>query len=110
MGGFPWVAALFRGLLHRLFRNAASRWKSGRTAGTGVTLRHSSGTMEYRFITPNRKGKWYPTLELARRFANSIGAGFSDAAGNFVAYRDTILEQRRAARRQDAATGANNPV
>ncbi len=55
--------------------------------------------MEYRFITPGRKGKWYPTLEMAKRFANRIGAGSLDAAGNFVAYRDTVLEERRAAAR-----------
>ena len=70
-------------------------------------LRHSSGIMEYRFITPNRKGKWYPTLELAKRFANSIGAGFLDAAGNFVAYRDTILEERRAAKWQGRGLSPN---
>ena len=52
--------------------------------------------VEYRFITPHRKGKWYRTLALAQHFANVIGAGFLDQAGNFVPYRGTILELRAA--------------
>jgi len=50
--------------------------------------------LQYRFITRNRKGKWYDRLSLAQQFANSIGAGFLDPAGNFVPYRGTILEMR----------------
>ena len=49
---------------------------------------------QYRFRTPNRRGKWYDSLDQAQRFANAIGAGFLDPAGGFVAYRDTILELR----------------
>jgi hypothetical protein len=47
----------------------------------------------YRFVTPHRKGKWYPDLATAQRFANAIGAGFLAArTGQFVPYRDTKLE------------------
>ena len=47
----------------------------------------------FRFVTPHRFGKWYPTLNLAQRFAVAIGAGFFDErTGQFVAYRDTRLE------------------
>ena len=47
----------------------------------------------FRFITVNRTGKWYDTLEEAQRRACAIGAGFLDAAsGQFVPYRGTILE------------------
>ena len=49
---------------------------------------------EYRFITPQRVGKWYRDLREAQRFANAIGAGFLDAAGRFQAYRGTVLEFR----------------
>jgi len=48
---------------------------------------------KYRFITPHRAGKWYADLNLARRFANAIGAGFLDSrSGEFVAYPGTKLE------------------
>ena len=40
---------------------------------------------QYRFVTPNRRGKWYDNLRDAQSFANAIGAGFLDAAGRFVA-------------------------
>lgn len=50
--------------------------------------------VQYRFLTPNRRGKWYDRLTLAQSFACSIGAGFLDPAGRFVAYRGTVLELR----------------
>jgi hypothetical protein len=54
---------------------------------------------KYRFITPNRAGKWYPDLSLAKRFAHVIGAGFLDnLSGEFVAYPGTKLEVAAAAR------------
>lgn len=47
----------------------------------------------YRFITPNRTGKWYPDLATARQFACEIGAGFLDTrSGRFVAYVGTQLQ------------------
>jgi hypothetical protein len=47
----------------------------------------------YRFITPHRRGKWYPDLTTAQRFAAQIGAGFLEvSSGRFFAYRDTQLE------------------
>lgn len=50
----------------------------------------------FRFVTPNRAGKWYPELRLAREQAVVIGAGFLDRrTGMFVPYRDTRLETRR---------------
>ena len=49
---------------------------------------------QYRFITPNRRGKWYDTIASAQRYAEAIGAGFLDGAGRFVAYRGTIMEMR----------------
>ncbi|ALE16362.1 hypothetical protein AMC99_01065 [Altererythrobacter epoxidivorans] len=48
---------------------------------------------KYRFITKNRVGKWYPTLEEAQAQANAIGAGFYDQySGRFTPYRGTLLE------------------
>lgn len=48
---------------------------------------------QYRFITPNRTGKWYPDLETAKRFACDIGAGFMESrTGKFIAYVGTKLE------------------
>jgi hypothetical protein len=49
---------------------------------------------QYRFRTPHRSGKWYDSLDQAQRFANSIGAGFLDPTGSFIAYRGTVLELR----------------
>lgn len=49
---------------------------------------------QYRYRTPNRSGKWYPSLAQAQRFANAIGAGFLDPTGTFIAYRGTVLELR----------------
>ena len=49
---------------------------------------------KYRFVTPQRSGKWYATIELAQRFAAAIGAGFVDPrTGRFVAYQGTRLER-----------------
>lgn len=51
--------------------------------------------MHFRFVTPNRCGKWYPDLQLAQRQAACIGAGFLESSsGQFVAYRETRLETR----------------
>lgn len=47
----------------------------------------------FRFVTPHRIGKWYADLDLAKRFADAIGAGFLDRrSGRFVAYKGTRLE------------------
>ncbi len=47
----------------------------------------------FRFVTPNRVGKWYAELGLAQRFAAAMGAGFLDnRSGRFVAYPGTRLE------------------
>jgi hypothetical protein len=49
---------------------------------------------KFRYVTPPREGKWYPTVELAQRFAAAIGAGFLDRrSGRFFAYQRTRLEQ-----------------
>jgi hypothetical protein len=57
----------------------------------------------YRFVTPQRTGKWYPDLATAQRFAVKIGAGFLDSrTGRFVPYRDTRLEVTTAAKSQPA--------
>ena len=49
---------------------------------------------KFRFITPHRVGKWYDDLDLAQRFASTIGAGFLDRrSGRFVAYPGTSLER-----------------
>lgn len=48
---------------------------------------------KYRFVTPNRAGKWYSSLDQAQRFAEKIGAGFFERmTRRFVAYKDTRLE------------------
>mgnify|MGYP001446778648 CR=1 FL=1 len=39
---------------------------------------------QYRFVTRSRTGKWYPSLADAQRQANRIGAGFTDALGQFI--------------------------
>mgnify|MGYP001182008829 FL=1 len=47
----------------------------------------------YRFVTPHRRGKWYPDLRTAQRFAGAIGAGFLERrSGRFVLYRGARLE------------------
>ncbi|NVD43728.1 hypothetical protein [Qipengyuania atrilutea] len=50
--------------------------------------------IQYRFITPNRRGKWYRSLEEAQRLAFRIGAGYLDPLGQFIMYRGTVLELR----------------
>jgi hypothetical protein len=51
--------------------------------------------VEYRFVTPNRIGKWYRSLRDAQRFAFRIGAGFlSETTSTFVAYPGVRLEKR----------------
>jgi hypothetical protein len=51
------------------------------------------GLHYYRFVTPHRCGKWYPSLALAQDQAAHIGAGYLDRrTGSFVAYRETRLE------------------
>ena len=48
---------------------------------------------KYRFVTPHRIGKWYPSLEQAQRFADRIGAGFFERlTRRFVPYKETRLE------------------
>jgi hypothetical protein len=48
---------------------------------------------KFRFVTPHRRGKWYPDLKLAQRFANAIGAGFFEPrSGRFYPYAGTRLE------------------
>lgn len=62
----------------------------------------------YRFVTPNRIGKWYPDLDTAKRFASEIGAGFLDSrTGRFVAYVGTRLEIATAAGRKARRRLAN---
>ena len=47
----------------------------------------------FRFVTPHRRGKWYPDLKLAQRFAEAIGAGFLERrSGAFVLYPEARLE------------------
>lgn len=49
----------------------------------------------FRFVTKHRRGKWYPDLKLAQRFAAAIGAGFLDTrTGQFVLYLGTRLETK----------------
>ncbi len=62
------------------------------TGRSAARFRHAMP--EYRYITPRRRGKWYPNLLDAQRQANAIGAGFLDGTGTFVPYRGTILELR----------------
>lgn len=65
--------------------------------GTRARTWHSHHTMtRFRFVTPHRQGKWYPTLALAQRFAAAIGAGFLELrSGQFVAYPGVRLETWR---------------
>ena len=46
----------------------------------------------YRYVTAERKGKWYNRLADAQAHANAVGAGFLAPDGTFIAYRGTILE------------------
>jgi hypothetical protein len=51
--------------------------------------------MQYRFVTPHRRGKWYPTIEIAQENAVKIGAGFFDGRdGKFYQYRESRMEMR----------------
>jgi len=63
-------------------------------SGTALDFRDFSAAMtKYRFVTPTRIGKWYPTLDQAHRFADKIGAGFFHRLSRrFIAYKDTRLE------------------
>jgi hypothetical protein len=67
--------------------------KNSEVVGTHDAKWHSMGMSRYRFITPHRRGKWYPDLKTAQRFAAKIGAGFLERrSGKFFPYRDTTLE------------------
>ena len=49
----------------------------------------------YRYVTPTRSGKWYPSIEAAQKAANKIGAGFWDEmSGAFYCYPQGRLETR----------------
>lgn len=62
------------------------------TGGIG----RSPDTMQYRFVTPHRRGKWYPSIEIAQENAVKIGAGFFDGRnGKFYQYRESRVETRR---------------
>ncbi len=51
----------------------------------------------YRFVTPSRSSKWYPSVEAAQRAASRMGAGFwDDLTRIFYPYRFTRLEMRTA--------------
>lgn len=50
----------------------------------------------FRFVTPHRVGKWYSDLNLAQRFAETIGAGFLERrTGEFIVYPGVRLETWR---------------
>jgi hypothetical protein len=50
---------------------------------------------QYRFVTPDRSGKWYNSIEAAQKAAGKIGAGFRDErSGQFYPYPHTALETR----------------
>lgn len=49
--------------------------------------------MKFRFVTPHRSGKWYPSIEAAQQNAPKIGAGFfDDQQGIFYPYPGSRLE------------------
>lgn len=59
---------------------------------------------QYRYVTPARSGKWYPTMEAAQKAADRLGAGFHDAlAGKFYPYAFAVLERRLAPARAGMA-------
>ena len=62
--------------------------------GTGRASWHCPAVMKrFRFVTPHRVGKWYADLNLAQRFAETIGAGFLERrTGQFVLYPEARLE------------------
>ena len=50
-------------------------------------------TMQYRFVTPHRTGKWYADLRTAQEQAYAIGAGFLEPrTGEFYQYPGTRME------------------
>jgi hypothetical protein len=50
---------------------------------------------QYRFVTPDRSGKWYSSMDAAQQAAGRIGAGFRDErSGKFYPYPHTSLETR----------------
>lgn len=50
---------------------------------------------QFRFCTPHRQGKWYPSLLTAQAQAAAIGAGFLERrTGMFQPYAWTTLEAR----------------
>ena len=81
---------------HGFGTRASSRFSSRKQHSAGNSAREFAfyGHMfRYRFITPHRRGKWYPDLSTAQRFAAQIGAGFMESrTGKFFAYRGTKLE------------------
>lgn len=53
---------------------------------------------QYRYVTPTRSGKWYPSIEAAQKAANKIGAGFWDeVSGAFYCYPQAHLEAKPSA-------------
>ena len=68
--------------------------------------------IRYRFVTPNRAGKWYPDLATAQRHAFEIGAGFlAERSGQFCAYNETRLEVGPpGATDADSVSGSGNPA
>lgn len=55
-------------------------------------------TMQYRFVTPHRTGKWYSDLRTAQEQAYVIGAGFLEPrSGEFYQYPGTRLETQEPA-------------
>lgn len=53
------------------------------------------GMTMYRYVTPTRTGKWYPSIDIAQRAASKIGAGFWDeGTGAFYQYPQAKLESR----------------
>ena len=69
------------------------------TDGTAVpsgSLYTAQAMTRFRFVTPHRRGKWYPDLKLAQRFAEAIGAGFLERrTGQFVLYPEARMEVQR---------------
>jgi hypothetical protein len=61
----------------------------------------------FRFVTPQRTGKWYPDLQTAQRYACEIGAGFLDSrTGQFIAYVGTVLETMTELRKEARTASA----
>ena len=68
-----------------------------RMAATENSVALYLGMSYYRFVTPSRSGKWYPSVEAAQQAAAWIGAGFWDELSRiFYPYRFTRLETRTA--------------